>query len=123
MRYVDVEPDEPVPAHATQISGVCEMCTSEGVVFEGCVELPDGQGVYRYRLGWRCIETADCRLRRKRREAEAAERVRVSESRPPSTPGEDPLSSQQRPSGDSRRNRMQTLKGQYPGGKSTDPHG
>lgn len=65
--YIDTDPDHDVPVdiegRAQQV-GTCHMCGQRGPVFEGAVELADGSGGWTYELGWRCIETGDCRKRR-----------------------------------------------------------
>ena len=78
--YFDTEPDRPSPANPTREPdmdlpvdvegrshqlGTCQMCGAVGPVFEGAVELPDGEGGYGYANGWRCVETGDCRERRR----------------------------------------------------------
>jgi hypothetical protein len=44
--------------------GTCALCGESGHVFWGAVELPDGAGGWTYDVGWRCVESLDCRERR-----------------------------------------------------------
>lgn len=56
------EPDD--PRAAEWLDGTCEMCHASGLVFHGAIELPDGDG-WRFGYGPRCVETGECRKRRK----------------------------------------------------------
>lgn len=63
--YIDTERDVPLDVEGRRRpTGTCAMCGVEGPVFEGAVEVPDGQGGWDYPLGLRCVETAECRARR-----------------------------------------------------------
>jgi hypothetical protein len=43
--------------------GVCALCGESGYVFRGAIEKPTEDG-YTYDIGWRCLETVECRERR-----------------------------------------------------------
>lgn len=64
--YIDTERELPVDVEGRAYPvGTCWMCGFSGPVFEGAVELPDGSGGWTYENGRRCIETGDCRERRR----------------------------------------------------------
>jgi hypothetical protein len=43
--------------------GLCALCGESGYVFRGAIEKPTEDG-YTYDVGWRCLETVECRERR-----------------------------------------------------------
>ncbi len=60
-RSIDTERDLDVEGRAiVGTRGICGLCGHEGDTLAGPIELPGPQFV----TGWRCCETAECRIRR-----------------------------------------------------------